>query len=138
MTNKKLMKTNIDRTFLRSNATMDKYIQAGKERAKMSNPPNPFADLDAIALKTFKYWIIVPNDFPYDAIATTSHLLFTKRKVAFDWSLLTQEEIAELESLRKTYFNEHYDLLWENLPKGQTVPGHFHLHLLTLRREKSE
>lgn len=130
-----VMKQHIDRTFLRSEETMNRYIAYTKARAQMPHPPDPFADLDAIALETFEHWVIVPNDYPYDAIATVSHLLFTRRAVAFDWTLLNNAELAELEELRTRYLNEHYDLIWENLPKGQTVPGHFHLHLLTLRRE---
>jgi hypothetical protein len=133
-----VMKKYIDRTFLRSEETMDRYIAHAAERAKIENPPNPFENIEEMAIKSFNHWVIVPNEFPYDAIATTSHLLFTKRTVPFDWTLLNTDELEELESLRKTYLNEHYDLIWENLPKGQTVPGHFHLHVLILKREKVE
>ena len=129
------MKKQIDRTFVRSRETMNKYIEYIKDCAQMDNPPKPFADIDESSIKTFKYWLILPNRFPYDAIAEQSHMLLTRRRVAFDWTLLSNKELIELQELRETYINEHYDVMWENLPKGQTVPGHFHLHLLNLKRE---
>ncbi len=135
LSNMSVLKKQISRTFVRSDAMMDKYIASIKARAKMENPPNPFEDIESIALKKFKHWVIIPNDFPYDAIATTNHLLFTRRKVAFSWDLLTKDEIDELNHLKKTYIADNYDAIWENLPSGQTVPGHFHLQLLILKRE---
>jgi hypothetical protein len=63
-------------------------------------------------------------------------MIVTKRIVPFDWRLLTPEEEKEIEFLKETYLNEHYEVVWENLPKGQTVPGHFHLHLLVLKRSE--
>lgn len=74
------------------------------------------------------------NKYPYDAVATTSHILATKREVSFDWSLLNSEEKNEFEEIKKNYLVNHYDVIWENLPKGQTIPGHFHLNLLVLKR----
>ncbi len=131
------LKKHITRTFVRSEDTMNKYMEMIQKRAKMKNPPNPFEDLESMALKTFKHWVIIPNDFPYDAIATTNHLLFTRRKVAFNWDLLTKEEIDELTQLKNGYIADNYDVVWENLPSGQTAPGHFHLHLLILKRESA-
>ena len=133
-----VLKKHISRTFVRSDAMMDKYISAIHERAKLKNLPNPFADIESLALKTFDHWVIIPNKFPYDAIAAISHQIFTKRTVKFDWDLLTKEEIAELTHLKKTYIADKYDVVWENLPSGQTAPGHFHLHLLVHKREDVE
>jgi len=84
------MKKQIDRTFVRSRETMNKYIEYIKDCAQMYNPPKPFADIDESSIKTFKYWLILPNRFPYDAIAEQSHMLLTRRRVAFDWTLLSK------------------------------------------------
>ena len=127
---------NITRTFLRSDATMTRYMETMKHRDVNNIQYNPFTDQDRKIVNEFNYWIIVENGFPYDAIATTSHILSIKREIPFDWDLLTAEERVELDHLKKTYFKENYDVVYENLPKGQTVPGHFHLHLLVLRREE--
>lgn len=127
---------NITRTFLRSDETMTRYMKTMKEREEKGVKFNQFLSNEKKVIKEFEYWIIIDNEFPYDAVATTSHMIATKREVAFDWKLLTIEEDKELEKLQREYLNEHYDVIWENLPKGQTAPGHFHLHLLILKREQ--
>ncbi len=126
----------ITRTFVRTKETMDLYIKKIIEREDKSIPVNPFLDWKQNFIKEFEHWVIIPNEFPYDAIATVNHMIATKREVPFDWRLLTPEEEKEIEYLKETYLNENYDVVWENLPKGQTIPGHFHLHLLVLKREE--
>ncbi len=123
---------NITRTFLRSEEMMTKYMQVMKEREEKGVIYNPFKEKP---LKEFNHWVIIDNIFPYDAVATTTHMLATKREVLFDWSLLNNEEKNEFEEIKKNYLANHYDVIWENLPKGQTIPGHFHLNLLVLKRE---
>ena len=122
-------------TKVRTPETMEKYIKfnddlkTGKVKPKLVN-------LEDRAVKKFRHWIILENDFPYDAIASVSHMIFTKRKVVFDWDFLSQEEKDELNHLKKTYLKDHYDVLYENLPSGQSITGHFHLHLLVLKFKK--
>ena len=130
------MKDKITRTFGRSDETMARYIKTMEERRANNSNYNPFDHLLDIVLVEFKHWLIVPNEFPYDAIASTNHMLCTKRRVAFDWALLTQDEIKEFEDLRRGYLADNYDALWENLPGSRTVPSHFHLQLLVMRREE--
>ena len=127
---------NITRTFLRSDEMMTKYMEVMKKREEKGIKYNPFTSNQEILVKEFNYWNIIENEFPYDAIATVSHMIATKREVPFDWRLLTSEEEKEIEFLKETYLNENYDVVWENLPKGQTIPKHFHLHLLVLKREE--
>jgi hypothetical protein len=124
---------NITRTFLRSDEMMSTYMQVMKEREEKGIKYNPFKEPP---IKEFTHWVILENQFPYDAIAIVSHMLATRRNVPLDWKLLNKEEIEEFNELQETYLKEQYDVLWENLPKGQTIPGHFHLHLLVLRREE--
>lgn len=119
----------------RETETREKYQKYLKS---IENQPNIniFTDWrNKKVIAEFEHWAIIENDFPYDAIASTNHLLFTKREIPFDWDLLNQEELKELNKIRKEYLNKNYEVVWENLPKGQTVPVHFHLHLLTLIRE---
>ncbi len=123
---------NITRTFLRSDEMMTKYMEVMKEREASGIKYSPF---DEPPIKEFEHWVIIDNQFPYDAIATTTHMLATKRKVAFDWELLTTEEKSEFEQIKKEYLSLQYDAIWENLPKGQTQPEHFHMNLLILKRE---
>ncbi len=126
----------ITKSFVRTEETMNKYIQKIIERRDLSIPINPFLDYKSEMIKEFKHWVIIQNEFPYDVIATTHHMIATKRPIAFDWQLLTKEEEREMDFLKETYLNDNYDVVWENLPRGQTVPVHFHLHLLVLKREE--
>lgn len=126
----------ITRTFLRSYEMMSKYMTDMRELEEKGTRTNPFLDWRDSLVKEFEHWIIMENKYPYDAVATTTHMLATKREVAFNWDLLNEEEKKEFEKIRKEYLPEHYDAIWENLPKGQTVPGHFHLNLLVLKREE--
>lgn len=126
---------NISKTLLRTDETMKKYAAEMKALEAKGLVNNPFKDLKQDLVKEFDNWVIIENKYPYDAIAKVSHILVSKREVPFKWDLLNEAEIKEFESLREHYLNEHYDLIWENLPKGQTIPGHFHLNLLVLKRE---
>lgn len=127
---------NITRTFLRSDEMMTKYMSDMRELEEKGTRASPFLDWKSRLIKEFESWVIIENKYPYDAIAITSHLICTKREVAFKWELLTEEERDELERIKKDYLGLHYNVIWENLPKGQTVPGHFHLNLLVLKREE--
>lgn len=124
------------RTFTRTREMMDKYVEMMQQRKASGIDVNPFKDWKDHAIKEFNHWFIIPNDYPYDAIASVNHMIAPKREVAFNWQLLSDEEEDELDLLKATYLNEHYDVVYENLPKGQTIPAHFHLHLLVLKREE--
>lgn len=131
----------ITATYVRTKATMKKYIEAFEERKKPGKAVNPFEDAKArpeIILREFDHWLIIQNDFPYDAIADVNHMIFPKRSVSFDWKLLNEEERNEFQHLRETFLNEHYDAIYENLPKNQTQPGYFHLLLVKLKRTSLE
>lgn len=127
---------NISKTLLRTDETMDRYIAEMRKNASEGISKDPFSDFMLYLVKEFEHWVIIENKYPYDAIAKVSHLILTKRKVAFDWNLINKEEMEEFSKLRSSYLAENYDLIWENLPRGQTIPGHFHLHLLVLKREE--
>ena len=134
------MITKITKTFIRTEKTMDAYfknlkdVEDGKVKSFMDQ-------LDEISktgegvIKEFKHWFIIENAFPYDMFAEINHLLLTKEKKSFSWDNVSQEEKDELELLKKTYFAENYDVVYENLSSSQTQPGWFHLHLLKLKRE---
>lgn len=130
------MESKITKTFLRTEETMARYAEKINARAKGVEVRNPFLLWEELMIKDFEHWVIIPNEFPYDAIAKVSHMICPKRNVGFDWRLLTTEEKEELEQLKNGYLKENYDALWENFPMGQTFKSNFHLHLLVLRREE--
>lgn len=114
-------------TFLRSKASFDRYEEYKKNYH--GDGSDHFADWRDRLIKEYDYWVIIENYFPYDKIAHTSHILITKRIVPFDWTLLTQEEVKELFYVKKDIGGK-YSFLIENLPSIQSIPKHFHLHLL--------
>jgi diadenosine tetraphosphate (Ap4A) HIT family hydrolase len=76
----------------------------------------------------FKYWKIITNKFPYDAVAIVHEMLIVKRHT--DGTDLTEEEITELLELRAGFLNDNYQYIIEALPNAKSVPGHLHLHLI--------
>lgn len=85
----------------------------------------------ASALQTFKYWKIMKNDFPYDLIAKTHHMILPIRHVKeLD---LTEEERLELLDI-KANFIKSYDCILESTLKTKTIPEHHHLHLLIAKK----
>ena len=130
------MSKNITRTFLRTDEMMTKYMETMNERNKNGIKSNHFLNYHDILVKEFEHWVILENEFPYDRVAKVSHLLSTKREIPLDWKFLNKEEKEEFKKIKEEYLKEHYDAIWENLPKGQTVPHHFHLHLIVLKREE--
>ena len=130
------MTKKITKTFLRSEETMRKYFEFSQKVKEGKEKSDFDTDLEKIAIKKFKYWMIIENKFPYDVIADISHMLLPIRKVAFNWDLLSREERDELEELKKTYIQENYDVIYENTVRGMTIPKWFHLHLLVLKREE--
>ncbi len=113
---------------------MEKYIKWLKNNK--GNLQNPLQHLIEKPIKEFKYWLIIENEFPYDAIAENHHMLVPKRQIGFDWSLLNTEETDEYNLIRKEYLPKVYDVVWENLPDARTIPVYFHIHLLKLKRER--
>ena len=74
-------------------------------------------------------WQIVPNNFPYDAVAEKHDLLVAPRHV--DFESLTKGELYDMrQMIKEITASEAYDAILWNTPKNQTVPGHFHIHLL--------
>lgn len=128
----------ITATYLRSKETMKRYIAAFEKRKQPGESHNPFMyalkNPKGQIIKEFNNWFIMINDFPYDAVAEVNHMIVTKRKVSFDWKLLNKEEVSEFQIIRDNYLKDNYDVIYENLPSGQTQPGWFHLNLLKLKR----
>ena len=79
-----------------------------------------------------KYWAVIPNDFPYDQVFETHHLLIPKRVFPFA-SDMTKEEFDELQKM-KIDLDKYYDSVMENLYEGRSVHKHFHLQLFVWKR----
>jgi hypothetical protein len=82
-------------------------------------------------IESFTYWNIVPNEYPYDLIASTHHMIQPKRHCTAEE--LTPEELAELQQIKRTYINEHYDMVSESVAHTSSIPSHHHQHLIVIR-----
>ena len=82
-------------------------------------------------LKTYRYWKIVNNLFPWDRIAKIQHMLLPKRHVPYQ--KLNKKEKQELEKLKGGYVEHHYDIMAEATHRKKSIPEHYHLHLIVLK-----
>lgn len=115
---------------LRSNKTIKaykKYIKDSKEGiCFLCNR------IDKKINKSFKYWRIIPNHFPYDNIAIKHDMLVVKRHTP-SLEKLNSKEFKELIKIKKNIHSKSsYSSILENTYKKQSVKGHYHLHLLEI------
>ena len=89
----------------------------------------------APAIKTYGKWKKIANEFPYDEIATQNDMIVPLRHTTED--NLTEQELREFVEIKKD-INEEYDMITENTHKQKSIPGHFHLHLLTIKEREME
>jgi hypothetical protein len=128
----------ITATYVRSKKIMVEYVNEMRKRKETKSSFDPFIEAidhpEEYIIFQSKYWFIMENDFPYDSISDVNHMIVPKRSFPFNWNLLNNEERSEFQDLREGYIKDNYDVIYENLPSGQTQPGRFHLHLLKLKR----
>lgn len=87
---------------------------------------------DETPIKSFKYWKIIPNEFPYDLIAETHHMIIPLRHV--DEAGLTAEELSEYKEIKAKKLHE-YAYIVETMNDKKSIPEHFHLHLINGRKD---
>ena len=79
----------------------------------------------ASSIKEFEFWRLLPNEYPYDRIVKTHHLISLRRHA--DENALTVAEYSELYRIKHDLRND-YDILLENTLKRKTIREHFHIH----------
>lgn len=87
---------------------------------------------EAKPIREYKHWKIIENQFPYDAVAETTNMVAPKRHIKE--TELTWKELKELSEIKEDLHAE-YDMIVENAHKNKLIPGHYHLHLLTLKEQ---
>jgi hypothetical protein len=109
--------------------------EAMKARYKEYAANHPATDscplCSKMPLRTFTYWKITENQFPYDLIARDHHMVIPLRHVTENE--LTAEERAELSEIKATFINPKYDFIIEATPQNKSIPQHFHLHLIVAK-----
>ncbi len=87
-------------------------------------------------LRVWKSWMLIENEFPYNAVFDTHHMLIPKRKSVLK-SMLTQQERDELEDILDE-LSEIYDCYMVNYPKKQSIKTHYHIHLLIYKTDRRD
>lgn len=98
--------------------------------AKQEGSLIPLAEEPSI--KEWQHWRIIRNRFPYD-LAFSSHDLLLPKRVVADRKDLSRAEASELDWLLVSYIEDSYDMVMVNTLKRQSVPGHYHLHLVSYK-----
>ena len=75
----------------------------------------------------FEFWYVEENDFPYDNVFSTHHLIVPKRLIAF-YRESNQAEHEEFLYVKKKLFG-NYDGILENFPGSRSIVNHWHAHL---------
>lgn len=77
-------------------------------------------------------WKIIPNDYPYDEIASEQLMIFPTRHLnsIFELNDYEQRRLAEI---YKNVDIEGFDAVMMNFPGNQSIKGHLHLHLLKFK-----
>ncbi|MFT5849663.1 MAG: diadenosine tetraphosphate (Ap4A) HIT family hydrolase [Patiriisocius sp.] len=86
-------------------------------------------------VKSFKYWDIIENLYPYDKIAK-AHDMLVPRRVFAKMSECRKEEWDEYKIIMNQFeFDGHYDAVLENFSKGRSVLKQLHIHLIVWKDE---
>jgi len=115
---------------LRTKKTYLKYIELQKKGlllngCRLCKKPK--------SIKEFKYWRITHNSFPWDLVSRTNYLLIPKRHTVY--SKLNSKEKKEFDLIKATYVGEHYEIMLEVTDKMKSIPSHFHVHLINLKKK---
>lgn len=105
-------------------ATYDAFIAAGELERRCGL-------CEAESLKEFGLWRVIDNRFPYDRVASVSHMIVPKRHVGEKG--VTAEEWAELMTIKDEYLHEAYEFFIEATHKKKSIPGHYHIHLIVAK-----
>lgn len=101
----------------------EKYVSSVKDPNFFENEPS---------IHHFVHWRIIKNQFPYDVIAKTHHMLIPMRQISSE-AELNEIEKAELKMIKKTKIEKDYDAILLQHPRNQSVSHWLHYHLLVFK-----
>lgn len=81
-----------------------------------------------VALKSFRFWKIMENRFPYDKIAAVHHMIVPLRHASEDE--VNADEWQEWKEIKHATVGKEYDFFVEATNKKKSIPSHFHIHLI--------
>lgn len=114
----------------RTAASEQKY-----QDAKADKNLQPLSQVEPI--KEWKYWKLIPNQFPYDGIFRRHNMLLPKRQFA-DRTQMRMTEWSELQAIIRDYVEKHYDLIIDNTQRKRSVLSIYHLHVANYHRKRED
>jgi diadenosine tetraphosphate (Ap4A) HIT family hydrolase len=117
---------------LRTKETAQKY--RSDQLNKKWDPKSYSFDWKSNNIELFKYWALIPTNYPYDLVSEIHHLLVPKR-IYPSYREVSKEERAELMDI-KDILKGRYDFIIENLPSKITIESHYHLHFIKMKDEQ--
>lgn len=114
---------------LRTKKTAQRYKE--DQLNKKWDPKSYCFDWEHVHLELFKYWALIPVNYPYDLIADIHHLLVPKRLFQ-SYREVSVEEREDLMKI-KDKLKDRYDFILENLPSKITISNHYHLHFIKMK-----
>ena len=108
-----------------------KHLESLK-RSKIDKKLCPLCEEQSL-VKSFKYWKIIRNAFPYDKISSKHDMILPFRHVVEN--KFNKKELAEFKKIKNNFINKSdYNFIIETTLTKKTIPNHFHLHLITLKQ----
>lgn len=120
---------------MRERKTVQRYRDDMRNRPKPSEACALCAIPECDDFPHLKYWRVMRNQYPYDKVAETSWVLMPRRCVS-EWGQLTSKERREYREFRLIAGDYGVNFFMWSTPVTQSVPTHYHEHLLRLYREK--
>lgn len=117
---------------------MSLRTQAGELRyqdAKNRKALEPLSQVEPI--KEWKYWKLIPNQYPYDMAFRRHNMLVPKRQYA-DRGQMHFIEWQELQIIIRDYIEKHYDVLFDNMQKRRSNTTIYHVHVANYYRKREE
>lgn len=114
---------------LRSKENADAYLEAQGGIADHLHLKDYSNDSEHI-IRSFEYWHIISNLYPYDMIAKEHDMLVPKRVFSklSDCTRLEWEEYKTILNVLET--EGYYDAVLENFSRGRSILRHLHIHLI--------
>lgn len=115
----------MENTFLRTPETFEEYRNKKAEDECFICNSRP--------IRNFNYWKIIKNDFSYDAVAETHHMLVPKGHCGTvrGADILEDERTSILNTLEK---EQSYDSIIVNFKKAKSFQSHLHYHLVKWKK----
>ena len=114
---------------LRTEKTQTKYDRQRNDRRKCG-----CYLCRAEPIRNYGYWKIITNEYPYDKIAAKHHIVTLQRHAPEQE--MTEQERKEFEKVRQ-HLHRRYDMIFENTVRKKSIPGHHHVHAITLKSNET-